>query len=329
MSSIEIAAQIVVCNSFDSISNFIGEKISSGYQVHCVETEYGSKVAFGNGINLNHHGVFQFNKAPCIFPNMDESYNYEPNIICLSHVDLDSVGGVAAILGMKPESKEMEDFWFLAELVDNQGPHRFPREKYPNEFIAMNIWWAWSKKNRGPRVTSEIQDISEYIVQCIEILHHIEKFLKNQNVDENLLAVAHSLIESEDKLNEESLMKFGFIDIPTAWKTKVFPYCVRKASEFTNHLYKTLGYFSNTAQCVIALNEKFGSITISFEHNLDDFLCMDCRKIVQAYPYWGCDSNLAGGKDVIAGSPRDHKYDEKDLATFVEWFEANFQHWLV
>lgn len=56
---------------------------------------------------------------------------------------------------------------------------------------------------------------------------------------------------------------------------------------------------------------------------------MDCRKIVQAYPYWGCDSNLAGGKDVIAGSPRDHKYDEKDLEKFVNWFEDQFHNWVI
>lgn len=315
-----IDAQIVLCNSFDTISQFISEKIKEGFTVHCVETEYGSKIATGNGINLIHHGNSSHNPVPCLFPNL-EGFNTNKNIVCLSHIDLDAIGGTLAILGLKPEAV-LKQFWKDAARADVFGPHRIDSR----DNIAM--FWAWSQNNRGPRASNEIQDVRKYFESAYDALEMIERILWDD--EDDLTEEEIAMIEAGEKLlrDEEALNEASFVSycaMPLKKHRLKFSYCVRSSDKFVNHLYETPQ--KNFADCVIAFNEKFGSITISFERNLSHILSVDCREIVQSYPNWGCDSQLAGGKDIIAGSPREMKYDRKFLHDFVGWFCSQLPAW--
>lgn len=308
-------AQIVVCNNYEVLSAFISEKVSD-YTVHCVETEYGSKVAHGNGVNLNHHGALSYNRAPCLQNNL-MGFGTQENILCLSHLDLDSIAGALAILGIKPEFDRC--FWAEAEHIDNNGPHHIRQYE---EYFAM--WWSWQQKNREPRINAEIQDVTNYIFDCLERLKIIEHIYQGgYELDKHKAAWE----EAEEFLDKEFQLGLDSFQESIVCKTAVkdFHILVRKSDQIVNHLYR---HGEKVADIVIALNTKFNSITISFESNFNEFLTKDCRQIMQSYQGWKCDPSLAGGKDVIAGSPREVKYDGNDLKIFVEWFLLTFNEWV-
>jgi len=296
-------AQVVACNSFENLSKFVEEKIQKGYTVHCVETEFGDKTLYGNGINLNHHGNLCYNPAPCIIGNL--RFNTTKSIVCLSHIDLDAVAGTLAILGKKPMMND--HFWEQAEMIDVYGPHILS-EKWEKEFA---MWWSWAEKNPGPRIDSSIQDVTSHIKLCAERLEKMNDSNFFPEDHEEMLQEARDFLDSREELERKSrrdMIRIGDYYVVT-----------RVADKFVNHLYKTAD--GKIHHIIIAFNSLFGSITLSFERKLFE---LEAREIVQMYPEWGCDPMLAGGKDLIAGSPREKNYTSEDFDKFVKWFLDGF-----
>ena len=83
-----------------------------------VEAEYGGSCIEGKEITLAHHvEKYKDNPAPC---NTDLEKTLDGATILVSHIDLDTLGGIFAISGEKMDDPE---FWQAAEFIDLNGPH--------------------------------------------------------------------------------------------------------------------------------------------------------------------------------------------------------------
>jgi len=257
-----------------------------------VEAEYGDVLVLGTEEFpvLAHHGNNSHRPCPCTVDNVVSP----PACIGLSHLDLDSLGGVLALLGRKPEAVS---FWKLAAFVDINGPHKLGAAGAGALDVArLQAWWAWSETHRvfAPRDGS-----------CVDITTQVEEaegaLCAILNNDPDLLEAGRVWAAREAQLEVESFVD-GYLS------NNVRPGVLLRVSEmFVNHLY-THGFESFDA--VVALNTKTGSITLSYASpTFDQSAC----GVVQTF--WG---PLAGGHRGIAGSPRDMKCSLSDARELVE-----------
>ena len=245
-----------------------------------VEAEYGEAVVDGSVKTLAHHGPRQGNLCPCLYPNS----SHEIEAVGLSHIDLDTLGGCATIIGCKPDA---DGFWKLAAFVDVTGPHKLSQSgATPEDICKLYAFWAWSQKNRVfAERDGSVSNVTDKVIAGINVLTRI---LAN---DEQLLAEGNQFKADEAALNARSFVE------------RRGDVVVRKADVFVNHLYVCPdGY---VGKMVVALNTKTGGVTVSLS---DPTPGISCRKIVQGV--WG---EKAGGHDGIAGSPRDQQMTEVDL----------------
>lgn len=250
-----------------------------------VEAEYGDYCVEGTIYTAAHHGSRSANPAPCIDKNIPVKFDAT---VLVSHIDLDTLGGVARILGHLIHQYEW--FWELAAFVDVNGPHRMIQssDANPKNVARMYAWWAWSQANRGPRRdNSMIHDVTD------EVLASLEALLKILAGDEQMIAAGKVFAEAENELDKQS-----FICMHIANGLKV---TMRASDSFVNHLYAHNDF---TADLVVAYNTKTKAITLSREN---DTVPVNCCEIMQAV--FG---PAAGGHAGIAGSPRGVEMTEKD-----------------
>jgi hypothetical protein len=239
-----------------------------------VEAEYGDTVIEGQSYTAAHHGKRAYNPAPCI----DTAIPVTSGTILISHFDLDTVGGVLRAQGHDHLfTPETQGFWALSSFVDVSGPHRLAESGATAEDVArLYGYWAWAQANRVLFPRDEISDQTEAIerTRCalVSILAD----------DTELLAAGEKLRETEQKLNQESFLEvYGEI-------------AVRVAPSFVNHLYTAPD--GTVCKACVAYNTVRGSINVSLANPVPGFHAGEFVRDL-----WGPD---AGGKDVIAGSPR-------------------------
>lgn len=244
-----------------------------------VEAEYGNHLVAGSVVTLAHHGPRSSNPAPCL---NNEQYNVE--IIGMSHIDLDAVGGVLSIQGRKPGPKS---FWQIAAFVDVHGPHKLSQSG-ANDFDieCLHAYWAWAATNKiFPPRDGSVVDVSDIVSQHCDVL----KLIFNQDAD--LLEAGEQFRQAGEALNRESFIsnEKGVI--------------LRSSTSFANHLYNAPD--GAIGKAVIALNTERGNITLSFA---DPILGINAATVMQSV--FGPE---AGGRDVIAGTPRNKQYSLDDL----------------
>ncbi len=254
-----------------------------------VEAEYGDVTVKGSRYTAAHHGKNADNPCPCVDMEIPALQPGEGDIL-VSHIDLDTLGGVAMAAAAwewvccpyRIFSKQ--EFWQLAAFVDINGPHKLAQAGASEEDIAaLYAYWAWSQANRGPRRESDkVHDVTEEVIEHLTVIGLIlQKDLDEQKHAE-LLAAGETFRQAGEKLNEESFVeaKDGVI--------------VRVGPAFSNHLYTTPQ--GEVCEAVLAFNTKSGGITLSFAEKDDP---RDACKIMQ--DAFGPE---AGGHKGIAGSPR-------------------------
>ncbi len=246
-----------------------------------VEAEYGDVLVEGSVLTMAHHGPRAGQPAPCSYANGCAD---AVELVGLSHVDLDSIGGCAAILARKPEAP---GFWAVAEFVDLNGPHKLGLSRASDEDLRrLNAFWAFSQTNRVfPPRDGSVSDVTDQVIMTIEA---IERILAD---DAEMLSAGDEFRAAEDDLNRSSLLEVRGDVI------------VRSADGFTNHLYTPIDGTSGLV--VVALNTKFKSVTVSFADTPEG---LSACEIVQSV--WG---ELAGGHAGIAGSPRGEEMGTEDL----------------
>jgi len=276
--------KFIISSSADNLSTELKKFASTA----TVEAEYGESVVEGSVLTLAHHGSRSTNPAPCLATNRR---NDNIEVVGLSHIDLDSLGGCAAIIGCKPE---MPSFWALAAYVDINGPHKLSAAE-ANERDARRLYafWAWSDNHRVfPPRDGSILNVTDKVTEGIEI---IGKIIAG---DQELLEAGDGFKKAKELLNKNSFVE------------EISGVIVRVAGAFTNHLYETPE--GKVCKATIALRTDFSSLTVSFA---DPISGASCRDIVQSVWTDKDDKGnfLAGGHDTIAGSPRGKKVGLDDL----------------
>ena len=245
--------------------------LSNANPTHTVEAEYGEICVEGSVETLAHHGPRAGNPAPCLRKNTPAT---GVRVIGVSHVDLDTMGGIMALQGIKPS---FPGFWEAAAAVDVRGIHKLS-EITQNPYIVerLNAYWAFSEKNRvfAPRDASVV-DVT------VQVGDHAEALRKICMGDDDLLKAGREWLGEKAKLAKSSFVQeeSGVI--------------LRRSDRFTNSLYEHGG---EVAKAIVSYNDMAGTITVSLADPVEG---ISCREVVQGL--WG---DEAGGHDGIAGSPR-------------------------
>lgn len=239
--------------------------------VATVEAEYGDKVVEGSLITMAHHGSRSDNPAPCNWTNIPQM---KDGTIIVSHLDLDTVGGIMALSGTKMKDDE---FWQAAEYIDLNGPHHI-HELSEDIQDKLNAIYSYSEKlDRLPREVTDITDtVRDYAVKISIALDDRHPFH-----DEMIQNGKEWVKETDNKI--ESCLVYENENV------RVFD---------SDGPFTAASYYSPNQDAVIpatvSLN-KFGAITIAFEQDIG----LNAGEI--AKEIFG---EEAGGHAGIGGSPR-------------------------
>ena len=273
-----------------------------------VEAEYGSTVVEGSVYTAAHHQprgtkYGQQNPAPCNnpeIPNLMETVPNDANVaggtILISHIDLDTLGGIARAMGLsKMFESKYQTFWELAEYVDNNGVHKLmtqnPSEK---DVKRLNAWWnIQSKTTRF--AFGELHNVTEYVGELLDLLYYCLE-MREEEIQAGIEFKAKT-----DELNKSSFVKAeaGVI--------------LRKADSFVNHLYE-IPESQEIGECIVAYNTKFQSITAS----LSDDKEFDMGDMMREF----FDDPEAGGKKGIGGGNRNIQYTFEEAEKLAEFLKT-------
>ena len=281
--------KVILANSISAAERFAAENVVSA----SVEAEYGDFTLCGQEVTLAHHGANSGNICPCL--NKVELRDKDEAIILVSHIDMDTIGGVLSLVNMKPEI--CKDFWDMVAFVDLNGPHKL-QLMYSETFCdeekqAIEVLWVCFKyiEENVPRYTGK-----DLIVDVTQIFLDLHRFLIDVNQNLNKYAEEGRIWNEQkrDAIDQYLVSENQYI--------RVFA-----APMFANGAYysKILG---RVVPAVVNLNTKVGSITLSFEDGGEKFNAATIMR-----EYFGPE---AGGHAGIAGSPRGVIYTMDDLLKF-------------
>jgi hypothetical protein len=235
-----------------------------------VEAEFGDTVVEGSTQTLAHHGSRSGNPCPCLCLN---AWEEDPDaVIGVSHMDLDTLGGVMAVMGIKPHAPE---FWETAAEVDVKGVHKL-LEITRDEVIleALCAFWAFSESHRVfPPRDGTVADVTSEFTEFFEALAQI-------------LAGDAELLEA----GRQWAVNVAELDC-SSWVGSADGVLLRSSKYFVNHLYNP------SEEIIVAFNTTHKTVTLSSAN--PSTAGFSCGEVVQAL--WG---PQAGGRAGIAGSPR-------------------------
>jgi len=298
--------KVMIANNALSLSRGLSAFSSTA----TVEAEFGDDTVSGTILTLAHHGANKGRPCPCSIENIPDM---GIEVIGISHLDLDTVGGIMAILGAKP-SQVMRTIlltsrvtcaatlWKAAEFVDTNGVHKLETfwanlgspwnaaNVRDNVSDMLNAWWAWSDSHSiVPERDGSVTDVTDKVEEAIAALKAIF------SGEKTLILEGQKWASEKEKLDSDSFV------------SEADGVILRKSESFTNHLYRS-------GRAVVALNTTFTSVTVSLADPIEG---VNCREIVQGL--WGPE---AGGHDGIAGSPRGISMTMKDAEAAFEAVKA-------
>ena len=250
-----------------------------------VEAEYGNMVIRGEEVTLAHHTKeFQDNPAPCNAENVPVLG--DDATIVVSHLDLDTLGGIAALMGRK---KDDPAFWQAAEFIDLNGPHNLYKvdEDVRDRYVAYECYQA---TNRMPRF-AEITDVTDIVMSHLQV---IDRAIDG---DKDLIKQGKEWEKKTNEIIEKCLIFEN--DNVRVFNSPEGTFC--SAAYYSPNLGKVV-------PCTVTLNGKFHSITAAMADGGKEMQDCNCRDMVQAL--WG---DEAGGHAGIAGSPRGQIMTTYDL----------------
>lgn len=274
--------KVIAASGHLNLANLLAAFEAGGIPTATVEAEYGDVCVSGSWATLAHHGSRSGNPVPCVLPNRQDTP--ASLLVGISHLDLDTLGGVLALLGIKPFA---EEFWAAAARVDVEGPHMLPLITQDNAVLAqLHAFWAWSEANRLvlPRDGAAVDVTGQVFVAA-------DAVAKILGGDSTLLAAGKVWAAGKAELDRTSLV----------FEAGGLQY--RVADAWVNHLYGT------ETRAIFGYNPKTGKVTLSF---VDEAAAgaFDAGKLLQKY--FGPE---AGGRKTVAGGPRD---------LFIEPWKARF-----
>lgn len=265
-----------------------------------VEAEYGSTVvegspSMGPWATLAHHGPRRNNPAPCIWNKLGAG-NVSPKlpeVVLVSHLDLDTLGGIGLLLGYFNEAEQ--PFWEGAAHMDVVGPHHI--REIPEEAQAqMRAFWGYNEQHRAPRFPREVvTDVTDLVAEKFAVL---DRIVHN---DPDLIS-AGEVWDKKVTADVEACLVYE--------SEKVRAFC---GGLFTASSY--LGKDGSIRAATVSFNTKTRAVTLAFEDGGDEV--RNAAAILQEI--FGPE---AGGRPGIAGTPRGKVYDVRDLVKVIEHVEA-------
>lgn len=272
--------RVILAPSYDIAKNIKAEAT--------VEAEYGDACLEGTMVTLAHHGPRSNNPAPCNTLDVPELPPFATVVV--SHIDLDTLGGIYALQGRKPEDYR---FWEAAEMIDVKGAHHI-HELDKDIQDKLNAYYAYNDGQPRQRYTEAI-DVTKQIDDTYNVVNAIVDI--NDPEHDKLITAGKEWAQTREKEVEDQLV-YENKDV------RVFD---------TNGIFCAASYFSPNQNTIcpatVTYNEKFKSITLAFE---DGGKQLNAKEIVQEL--WGPE---AGGREGIAGSPRNVEMTKNDLAKLV------------
>lgn len=272
--------RVILAPSYDIAKNIKAEAT--------VEAEYGDECLEGTMVTLAHHGPRLNNPAPCNTLDVPELPPFATVVV--SHIDLDTLGGIYALQGRKPEDYR---FWEAAEMIDVKGAHHI-HELDKDIQDKLNAYYAYNDGQPRQRYTEAI-DVTKQIDDTYNVVNAIVDI--NDPEHDKLITAGKEWAQTREKEVEDQLV-YENKDV------RVFD---------TNGIFCAASYFSPNQNTIcpatVTYNEKFKSITLAFE---DGGKQLNAKEIVQEL--WGPE---AGGREGIAGSPRNVEMTKNDLAKLV------------
>ena len=272
--------RVILAPSYDIAKNIKAEAT--------VEAEYGDECLEGTMVTLAHHGPRSNNPAPCNTPDVPELPPFATVVV--SHIDLDTLGGIYALQGRKSEDYR---FWEAAEMIDVKGAHHI-HELDKDIQDKLNAYYAYNDGQPRQRYTEAI-DVTKQIDDTYNVVNAIVDI--NDPEHDKLITAGKEWAQTREKEVEDQLV-YENKDV------RVFD---------TNGIFCAASYFSPNQNTIcpatVTYNEKFKSITLAFE---DGGKQLNAKEIVQEL--WGPE---AGGREGIAGSPRNVEMTKNDLAKLV------------
>lgn len=259
-----------------------------------VEAEYGGFVLEGSKYTAAHHQPVgspyvgrhvtpMGRPAPCNDPEIPKLNDDE--VALISHVDLDTIGG---LMRASNRFEENQEFWDFAEFIDTNGIHKADQD-HPH-WVIFNGIQAWFEEHHPEIDTSRNNDVTDFCYRAFD-------FIKDALTDGHLAKrMGYAQVYLQQKLDGYSFVEERACGLIVR----------RTKGERVNHLYRD-------AIAVISYNEAKKNITISTSDPIENF---SCRRLVQEW--WG---DRAGGHDQIAGSARGEIMSEEQFQDAIGKFE--------
>lgn len=273
--------RVILAPSYDMAKNINSEAT--------VEAEYGDECLEGTMATLAHHGPRANNPAPC---NTSDVPKLPPfATVVVSHIDLDTLGGIYALQGRKPED---DRFWEAAEMIDVKGVHHI-HELDKDIQDKLNAYYAYNYNHAGERY-SETVDVTKQVEDAYGVINDI------LDID----APEHDMLIADGK--EWAQAREAAVEAQLIYEDKnmrVFD---------SNGVFCAASYYSPKQDALIpatvTYNEKTKTVTLGFEDGGKQYNAMEIVRSV-----WGPE---AGGREGIAGSPRGAEMTKDDLYAMVE-----------
>ncbi len=251
---------------------------------------------------------------------------FPPDAIGISHVDLDTLGGILGLLERRRDGLTDGDgvFWNVAAEVDLLGAHHLeeillPERITPEARIRKTVdgmmattrrqihaWWGWNEGHRiYPPRDGTVADVAEQVLEACEV---IDRILAG---DEALLELGDKWLAGQEALNVESYVDWF------QFNPKDPKVVARASKRFCGNLFTAPD--GETCGAMVYLNVETGAISVSLADPIPN---VSCERIVKNL--WGPE---AGGRDVVAGSPRGQTFGIPDLietAVYVATYLAQY-----
>lgn len=255
---------------------------------YSVEAEYGALHIEGRLETLAHHDIRSDNPAPCVTDV--KSYEDVGGTIMISHIDTDTLGGIMAITGDKPNDPE---FWEGAGHIDVAGPHHIHElsQDVQDKLNAVYAYGYERNEGRPSERVAEAKDVTDIVKEYYDVFN---KILDREHPEhDELIEKGREYAKGmQHEIESRCVFENDFI--------RAF---------VTDGYFCAAGYYSEQQDKVIpatvTFNERLNSITVAFA---DGGQALSAKDIVQEL--WGPE---AGGHTGIAGSPRGAEMTKDDF----------------
>lgn len=281
--------KIILGNSAETME----QALSEHDQTATIEAVYGDKIVHGSVLTLT-RGKNRNRKCPCLFRNLD----IDIDAIGISRVDLNTIGGLMAILEIKQINIFTNIFWDVVAQIDRRGPHHIRSITWKlgvgKEIRdVLNAYYAFFEKHKTEFIAPEDGSVIEINIDpLINVLNLLlTPALSETDEYTTLINDGKSWYDRKKDVEHDSFRKLE-------------DGVLLRVSVDGNNVNNLYNHYNDVERAIVGYDETRETITLSVESPIPRFSCIDF--II----------NLFGvecvGNEHIAQSPCDKKMKYSD-----------------